>query len=48
MPKREGLRKRRIEQTSEVTAVQDGTLVRKLGGAETLGVGREASAQKAV
>lgn len=48
MPRREGLRKRRIEQTSEVTAVQDGTPVRKLGGTETLGVGREALAQKAV
>lgn len=45
---REGLRKRRTEQPSEVTAVQGGTSVRQSGGTEAHPVGREAFAQKAV
>lgn len=45
---REGLRKRRTEQTSEVTAVRGGTWVRQSGGTEAHPVGREALAQKAV
>lgn len=45
---REGLRKRRTEQTSEEAAVQDGPSVSQSGEIEAHPVGREASAQKAV